>query len=93
MDVKSEMLLEQNLDKKKKMRTFKRQTDTVPAFLVKTYEILNVNKYFLLKNPQYEDIICWNDEGNAFIVKNVNEFSLKILPKYFKHSNFASFVR
>jgi len=57
----------------------------VPAFLVKTYDILD--------NPAHFDIISWNKEGNAFIVKNVNEFSEKILPKYFKHNNFSSFVR
>jgi len=52
---------------------------------MKTYEIL--------ENPVYQDIICWNKEGNAFIVKKVNDFSEKVLPKYFKHNNFASFVR
>jgi heat shock transcription factor 1 len=31
--------------------------------------------------------------GKAFAVKKVAEFSLEILPRYFKHSNFASFVR
>lgn len=37
--------------------------------------------------------MSWNEEGNIFIVKKPNEFSQKILPKYFKHSNLASFVR
>jgi hypothetical protein len=70
---------------RKKSRT-KAKSQTAPAaFLVKTYDIL--------ENPEYHDIACWNKEGNAFIVKNVNEFSDKVLPKYFKHNNFASFVR
>jgi heat shock transcription factor 1 len=47
----------------------------------------------MTQNPIYEDIVGWNEEGNAFIVKRVNEFTETILPKYFKHSNFASFVR
>eukprot|EP01016_Furgasonia_blochmanni_P007474 TRINITY_DN1299_c0_g1_i2.p1 TRINITY_DN1299_c0_g1~~TRINITY_DN1299_c0_g1_i2.p1 ORF type:complete len:713 (-),score=179.22 TRINITY_DN1299_c0_g1_i2:458-2596(-) len=72
-------------DKKRKGRSTSKSHGTVPAFLLKTYEIL--------ENPTYTDIISWNKEGNAFIVKKVNEFSEKILPKYFKHNNFASFVR
>lgn len=57
----------------------------IPAFLLKTYDILENSAHF--------DIISWNKEGTAFVVKNVNEFSEKILPKYFKHNNFSSFVR
>lgn len=57
----------------------------IPAFLLKTYDIL--------ENTAHFDIISWNKEGTAFVVKNVNEFSEKVLPKYFKHNNFSSFVR
>ena len=39
----------------------------VPSFLVKTYDIVC--------DPQSDDIIAWNEEGNAFIVKQVNKFS------------------
>lgn len=35
----------------------------------------------------------WNHEGNGFVVYKSNEFAEKILPKYFKHNNFSSFVR
>lgn len=45
------------------------------------------------KNPENSDIISWNEEGNAFVVRKVNEFADQILPKYFKHNNYASFVR
>lgn len=58
---------------------------TVPSFLTKTYEIVS--------DPELIQIVCWNELGNGFIVKQVNEFSDKILPKYFKHNNFSSFVR
>ena len=54
-------------------------------FLVKTYEILC--------DGSMSDIIAWHDDGSSFLIKDVTEFSLKILPKYFKHSNFQSFVR
>lgn len=45
------------------------------------------------KNPMYSHIISWNEDGSAFRVKNITEFSELVLPKFFKHSNFASFVR
>jgi len=57
----------------------------IPAFLLKTYDIL--------ENTAHSDTISWNKEGTAFIVYSVNEFAEKILPKYFKHNNFSSFVR
>lgn len=70
---------------KKKIGKISKIKGSVPAFLLKTYEILEDNKC--------SDIISWNKDGTAFIVKKVNEFSEEILPKYFKHNNFASFVR
>lgn len=57
----------------------------VPSFLVKTYDIVC--------DPASDDIIAWNKEGSAFTVKQVNKFSDSVLPKYFKHNNFSSFIR
>ncbi|CAD8208509.1 unnamed protein product [Paramecium octaurelia] len=76
---------QQQIVKKKRSRSQKDNGDSIPAFLLKTYEIID--------NPSNQDVISWNEEGNAFIVKKVNEFSDVILPRSFKHSNFASFVR
>ncbi|CAD8187500.1 unnamed protein product [Paramecium octaurelia] len=78
-------LFEQQIVKKMRSQQSKDNGDSIPAFLLKTYEIID--------NPQNKDIISWNEEGSAFIVKKVNEFSDIILPKSFKHNNFASFVR
>lgn len=33
------------------------------------------------------------DNGNAFVIKNVEKFSNEIIPDYFKHKKFSSFVR
>ena len=57
----------------------------IPSFLVKTYDFV--------EEPDLDHIICWNADGNGFIVKQVNQFSEEVLPKYFKHNNFSSFVR
>eukprot|EP00347_Sterkiella_histriomuscorum_P021892 403332401 len=62
-----------------------KQYTNVPSFLLKTYDIVN--------DPIYDKIICWNETDDGFIVKQPNEFAEKILPLFFKHNNFSSFVR
>ncbi|GAN01694.1 response regulator [Mucor ambiguus] len=58
---------------------------SVPEFIQKLFR--------MLENKAFKDTFCWNDKGTTFIVKDTNEFSRTILPKHFKHCNFASFVR
>jgi len=54
-------------------------------FLMKLYQIL--------ETPELNNIIEWGENGKFFKVKNITEFTDKVLPKFFKHNNFASFVR
>ncbi|KAF8338237.1 uncharacterized protein EI90DRAFT_3151985 [Cantharellus anzutake] len=49
--------------------------------------------YRMLEDNQDEDVVSWGPTGDCFIVKDMNEFTRIILPRMFKHSNFASFVR
>jgi heat shock transcription factor len=58
---------------------------TRPAFVMKVWSMVNDEK-----NHQY---IRWNSDGKTFQVFHREEFMKEILPKYFKHNNFASFVR
>ncbi|CEP07023.1 hypothetical protein [Parasitella parasitica] len=60
-------------------------SSSVPEFIQKLFR--------MLENTAFRDTFCWNDNGTTFIVKDTNEFSRTILPKHFKHCNFASFVR
>jgi heat shock transcription factor 1 len=39
------------------------------------------------------DIIFWNKDGKSFRVKDIKTLENEVLPKYFKHNNFTSFVR
>lgn len=54
-------------------------------FLTKTYQLVD--------DPSIDDVISWNDDGSTFIVWRPAEFARDLLPKYFKHNNFSSFVR
>ncbi|KAG6486532.1 heat stress transcription factor B-2b-like [Zingiber officinale] len=59
---------------------------TLPTpFLTKTYQLVD--------DPSVDDMISWNDEGSTFVVWQPAEFARDLLPKYFKHNNFSSFVR
>ncbi|PKI62865.1 hypothetical protein CRG98_016702 [Punica granatum] len=54
-------------------------------FLTKTYDMVD--------DPQTNYLVSWSDNGCSFIVWNPPEFSRELLPQYFKHNNFSSFVR
>ncbi|KAJ9706623.1 hypothetical protein PVL29_001873 [Vitis rotundifolia] len=54
-------------------------------FLTKTYQLVD--------DPAVDDLISWNEDGSTFIVWRPAEFARDLLPKYFKHNNFSSFVR
>jgi len=55
------------------------------GFLTKTFEIFST--------PEYADLCGWGANGDTIYVRKIEEFSKQILPKYFKHANFQSFVR
>ena len=47
----------------------------------------------MLEETEIVDIVSWGPKGDCFVVKDMNEFTKSVLPRVFKHSNFASFVR
>ncbi|KAK4374159.1 hypothetical protein RND71_004836 [Anisodus tanguticus] len=54
-------------------------------FLLKTYEMVD--------DSQTDDIVSWTPTGHSFVVWNPPEFARILLPTYFKHNNFSSFIR
>jgi osomolarity two-component system response regulator SKN7 len=49
--------------------------------------------YVIIEDPTNADYIVWSAQGDSVIVKDPNEFAIKVLPLHFKHNKFASFVR
>lgn len=56
-----------------------------PPFLSKTYDMVD--------DPATDAIVSWSATNNSFVVWDPPEFARDLLPKYFKHNNFSSFVR
>ena len=56
-------------------------------FILKLYELMN--------DSNVSRLICWSTEQNrpGFVVIEPVELASSVLPKFFKHSNFSSFVR
>ncbi|KAI8893115.1 hypothetical protein BC833DRAFT_609570 [Globomyces pollinis-pini] len=53
-----------------------------------------INKlYNMVSDQQSDQFIRWADNGKSFVVPNHAEFSKVVLPKFFKHNNFNSFIR
>ncbi|KAL8238440.1 hypothetical protein R6Q59_015007 [Mikania micrantha] len=56
-----------------------------PPFLTKIYDIVD--------DQSIDHIISWSRGGKSFVVWDPHAFSTDLLPRYFKHNNFSSFVR
>ncbi|CAF1148386.1 unnamed protein product [Adineta steineri] len=59
--------------------------NTITAFLAKLWALVN--------DTSCDDLISWDPSGGSFHVYDQARFSREILPRYFKHNNFASFIR
>lgn len=56
-----------------------------PPFLTKTFD--------MVEDPSTDSIVSWSQGRNSFVVWDAIKFATTLLPKYFKHSNFSSFLR
>ena len=62
----------------------RKETNDEPLFLRKTYAMINCCP---------TDVACWSQRGDTFLIKDSKKFSEEVIPKFFKHNNFSSFVR
>ena len=68
-----------------KKRNNQRKVNKSESFLSKLYDIL--------KNNSYSKIIHWDTDGKRVIISDVVNLCNIILPKFYKHHNYSSFVR
>jgi heat shock transcription factor len=47
----------------------------------------------MVNDPSTDDMIRWTEDGTSFTVPSSEKFGKEMLPRFFKHSNFGSFVR
>ncbi|KAK7400194.1 hypothetical protein VNO78_11394 [Psophocarpus tetragonolobus] len=60
-------------------------SSSLPPFLAKTYEMVD--------DPSTDSVVSWSVSSKSFIVWNPPEFARDLLPRFFKHNNFSSFIR
>lgn len=57
----------------------------VPGFVTKAFEIFS--------DTRHESICGWGRDGKTILIRRIADFEATVIPLYFKHSNYSSFVR
>ncbi|KAG8385391.1 hypothetical protein BUALT_Bualt03G0038200 [Buddleja alternifolia] len=60
-------------------------SNSLPPFIAKTYEMVD--------DSSTDSVVSWSQNNKSFIVWNPPEFARVLLPRFFKHNNFSSFIR
>jgi hypothetical protein len=61
------------------------QPGRVPNFPAKMHSILS--------RPDLADVIAWLPHGRSWRVLKPREFEVRVIPTYFEHAKFSSFIR
>ncbi|KAJ1888658.1 Flocculation suppression protein [Kickxella alabastrina] len=70
------------------------ETAQKPRFLIQKTHAAFVSKlYAMVSDTTTDKLISWASDGDCFKVTDPMEFSREVLPAYFKHGNWQSFVR
>ncbi|CAL9173487.1 unnamed protein product [Musa hybrid cultivar] len=59
--------------------------EQVAPFVAKTYQMVS--------DQRLDSLIRWGNQNNSFLVVDPNDFSQLLLPSFFKHRNFSTFIR
>ena len=55
------------------------------SFLSKLFDILN--------NTNNNSAISWDSEGKKIVISDIVKLCNEVLPKFYKHKNYSSFIR
>mmetsp|Transcript_2815 Transcript_2815/g.7890 ORF Transcript_2815/g.7890 Transcript_2815/m.7890 type:complete len:520 (+) Transcript_2815:348-1907(+) len=61
------------------------QPGRVPNFVAKMHAILS--------RPDLTDVVAWMPHGRSWRVLKPREFEIRVIPTYFEHAKFSSFIR
>ncbi|KAI9310857.1 HSF-type DNA-binding-domain-containing protein [Dichotomocladium elegans] len=64
---------------------YQEENKNVSTFISKLFKMVN--------DKRYQNLISWSLSGLSFLIIDSRLFSIHVLPEYFKHGNFSSFVR
>jgi len=60
------------------------QQNETPQFALKTHDMVSSCD---------NDVVNWTEDGEKFVIKNIEAFETRVIPQYFNHRNYSSFVR
>ena len=58
---------------------------SVPAFIAKLWA--------LVEERSTDPVVKWSASGESFLIYDTSGLSKNLLPQYFKHNNYSSFIR
>ena len=67
------------------MKRTKTKSRKSQSFLSRLFDILS--------NSNYNSVISWDEEGKKVVIYDVTKLCKDILPKFYKHRNYSSFIR
>lgn len=70
---------------KKMVKSADNSGSPIAPFLTKCYDMVD--------DECTDAIISWSATSDSFVIWDMTDFSRDLLPRYFKHSNFSSFMR
>ena len=68
------------------------KVNAVSPFVEKTFDLVSVIRVSP-QNNKNKDLVRWSESGDSLIITDINTFSDQILPEYFNHNNYSSFIR
>ncbi|KAI7863308.1 hypothetical protein BDF14DRAFT_1844959 [Spinellus fusiger] len=66
---------------------------TIPSLQGRSLTTFIKKLWFIMNDMSIDHLITWSDNGLVICVPNATTFAKFVLPRYFKHNNWPSFVR